>query len=117
MGTELIRGGIYLAKLNPTKGVEAGKIRPVIIIQRQEVLGDYPTVLVVPLTSNLKGKYPMRMLISAREKLEKDSAAMVDQIRAIDKSRIVPEKLATLTPEEIKKLEKAIYFFIGAELF
>jgi len=112
---DLIRGGIYIAKLSPAKGVEAGKTRPVVVMQRQEVLGNYPTVVVIPLTSNLKGKYPMRMLIKAREKLEKDSAAMIDQIRAIDISRIIPERLAILTPEEIKRLEKAVCFFIGAD--
>ena len=66
---DLVRGGIYLAKLSPTKGVEPGKTRPVVVIQRQEILGSYPTVLVVPITSNLKGKYPMRLFIKARERL------------------------------------------------
>jgi len=72
---DLIKGGIYLAKLSPTKGAEPGKTRPVVIIQRQEILGNYPTVLIAPITSNLKGKYPMRLSIKARERLEKDSAS------------------------------------------
>ncbi len=112
---DLVRGGIYLAKLSPTKGVEPGKTRPVVIIQRQEILNIYPTVLVAPITSNLKGKYPMMLFIKARERLEKDSAVMVDQIRTIDLSRLVPDRIASLTSEEMKKLEKAICFFIGAE--
>ncbi len=111
----LIRGGIYLAKLSPTKGAEPGKIRPVVIVQRQEILEIYPTVLVVPLTSNLKGKYPMRLFIKARERLEKDSAIMVDQMRAIDVSRLIPDRIASLTVEEMEKLEKAICFFIGSD--
>jgi mRNA interferase MazF len=113
---ELIRGGIYLAKLNPTKGAEPGKIRPVVIIQRQEILNIYPTVIVVPTTSNLKGKYPMRLFIKARERLDKDSAIMIDQIRAIDTSRIIPDRIASLTSNEMNQLEKAICFFIGAEV-
>jgi len=112
---DLVRGGIYLAKLSPTKGAEPGKTRPVVIIQRQEILGNYPTVLVAPITSNLKGKYPMRLFIKARERLEKDSAVMIDQIRAIDLSRFIPDRIAFLTKEEMKKLEKAICFFIGVE--
>jgi len=114
---DLIRGGIYLAKLSRAKGVEAGKTRPVVIIQRQEILGNYPTVLVAPITSNLKGKYPMRLFIKARERLEKDSAVMIDQIRAIDLSRLIPDRIASLTIEEIKKLEKAVCFFIGTDPF
>jgi mRNA interferase MazF len=114
---DLVRGGIYLAKLSPTKGVEPGKTRLVVIIQRQEILSIYPTVLVAPITSNLKGKYPMRLFIKARERLEKDSAVMIDQIRAIDLSRLVPDRIASLTREEMRKLEKAICFFIGADEF
>jgi len=114
---DLVRGGIYLAKLSPTKGVEPGKTRPVVVIQRQEILGNYPTVLVAPITSNLKGKYPMRLFIKARERLERDSAVMVDQIRAIDLSRLVPDRIATLAPREMKQLEKAICFFIGVDKF
>jgi len=114
---DLIKGGIYLAKLSPAKGAEPGKTRPVVIIQRQEILGNYPTVLIAPITSNLKGKYPMRLFIKARERLEKDSAVMIDQIRAIDLSRLIPDRIASLTIEEMKKLEKAICFFIGADPF
>jgi mRNA interferase MazF len=112
---ELIRGGIYLAKLSPSKGKEPGKTRPVVIIQRQEILGNYPTVIVAPLTTHLKGKYPLRLFLKARERLEKDSAVMIDQVRAIDSSRIIPERIASLTKEEMKKLEKALCFLIGAE--
>ena len=114
---DLVRGGIYLAKLGSTKGIEPSKTRPVVIIQRQEILGSYPTVLVAPVTSNLRGKYPMRFFIKARERLQRNSAVMVDQIRAIDVSRLIPERIASLTLEEMKRLEKAICFFIGADEF
>jgi len=113
----LVRGGVYLAKLGPTTGLAASKTRPVVIIQRQEIIGNYPTVLVAPITSNLKGKYPMRLFIKAKEHLKKDSAIMVDQVRAISLSRLIPDRIASLTRKEVKKLEKAIYFFIGVDSF
>jgi mRNA interferase MazF len=53
--------------------------------------------------------------MKAREQLEKDSAVMIDQVRVIDVSRLVPERLAFLTREEMKKLEKALCFFMGAD--
>jgi mRNA interferase MazF len=112
---DLIRGGIYLAKLSPSKGAEPGKTRPVVIVQRQEILDIYPTIVVAPLTSHLKGKYPMRLFVKPRSKLERKSAVMIDQLRAIDKSRLIPERIATLTQEEMKKLEKAVCFFLGVE--
>jgi len=42
---------------------------------------------------------------------------MIDQIRAIDLSRLIPDRIASLTIEEMKKLEKAVCFFIGADPF
>jgi len=114
---DLVKGGIYLAKFSPAKRTELKGTRPVVIIQRQEILGNYPTILVAPITSNLKGKYPMRLFIKARERLKKDSAVMIDQLRAINLSKLVPDRIAALTREEMKKLEKAICFFIGTDSF
>jgi mRNA interferase MazF len=42
----LVKDRIYLANLSPTKGVEPGKTRPVVIIQKQETLSSYPMALV-----------------------------------------------------------------------
>ncbi|WP_457626092.1 type II toxin-antitoxin system PemK/MazF family toxin [Persephonella sp.] len=83
------RGEIYLAKLNPTKGSELSKVRPIVIFQ-SDYLRDLPTVVIIPLTTHLKDDwFPLRVRISKRGKLEKDSDAVVEQIRAIDKKRIV----------------------------
>ena len=54
----------------------------------------------------------MRLFIKARERLEKDSAVMIDQIRAIDSSRLIPDRIASLTREEMRELEKAICFLL-----
>ncbi|WP_163327661.1 type II toxin-antitoxin system PemK/MazF family toxin [Desulfurobacterium thermolithotrophum] len=108
------RGDIHLVKFDPVKGVEPGKIRPAIIFQSQELLDiDYPTVIVIPLTTTLKGDYPLRLRISRREKLERESEAMVDQIRAVDISKIYSEKIASLTDKELKDLEEALEFVVG----
>ena len=110
------RGDIHLVRFDPVKGVEPGKIRPAIIFQSQTLLDiDYPTVIVIPLTTTLKGDYPLRLKVSKRGKLERDSEAMVDQIRAVDASRIYPERLAYLTDNELKKLEEALKFVVGIE--
>ena len=108
------RGDIHLVKFNPVKGAEPGKIRPAIIFQAQELLDiNYPTVIVIPLTTTLKEDYPLRLRIPKREKLEKDSEAMVEQIRAVDASRVYPEKIASLTAKELKELEEALEFVTG----
>ncbi len=108
------RGDIHLVKFEPVKGVEPGKIRPAIIFQSQELLDiEYPTVIVIPLTTTLKGDYPLRLRISSREKLERESEAMIDQIRAVDILRIYPEKIASLTTKELEYLEEALEFVVG----
>ncbi|WP_456401428.1 type II toxin-antitoxin system PemK/MazF family toxin [Persephonella sp.] len=107
------RGEIYLAKLNPTKGSELNKVRPVIIFQ-SAYLKDLPTVIVIPLTTHLKDNwFPLRVRISKRGKLEKDSDAVIEQIRAIDKSRIIGNPIAFLSNDELKVIEEAVLFVLG----
>ena len=108
------RGNIHLAKLNPTKGAEAGKIRLVLIFQSDRLNKILPTVIVIPLTSELRDDLsPVRFRIKKRGKLEKDSDAMLDQIRAVDKKRLHPEIIATLTREELKIIEEYLNYVTG----
>jgi len=98
------RGEIWLANLNPQKKAnEIGKMRPVLIIQ-SDVLNQsaYTTTVVIPLTTQLiDDAEPLRFRFTAREKLQKNSDALIGHIRSIDNDRFV-EKLATATDEEIK---------------
>jgi mRNA interferase MazF len=48
------RGDIYLADLNPSRGSEQAGIRPVVIVQREAIDRFTQTVVIVPLTSNLR---------------------------------------------------------------
>lgn len=69
------RGEIYLANLNPKRGSEVGKLRPVLVIQT-DMLNEvfHPTVIVLPLSTQLiDDAYPLRLGIQKRDKLEKDS--------------------------------------------
>lgn len=49
------RGEVWVARLNPNQGAEVGKVRPVVVIQA-DLLTDagIPTVLVVPLTTQMR---------------------------------------------------------------
>ena len=99
------KGEIYLAKLNATKGSEISKVRPVIIFQ-SPYLKDLPTVIIIPLTTHLKDNwFPLRVRISKRGELEKDSDAVIEQIRAVDKSRIIVNPIAYLSDNELKLIE------------
>ena len=78
------RGEIWLANLNPGRGTEPGKTRPVLIVQSQALLdADHPSTLIIPLTTNLiEDAEPLRIRISALGQLRRDSDLLIDQLRA-----------------------------------
>ena len=115
------RGSIYLAKLYPSKGAEPGKIRPVLVLQTDLLNNtEHSTVIIVSLTTNLIDEaYPLRLRISKRDKLVNDSDLLCDQIRAITKERLIPDKLAFLSKEEMLRVEVQVQIlldFIGTAL-
>lgn len=109
------RGEVYLANLNPKKGNEVGKLRPVIIYQT-DMLNDiaHPTTTVLPLSTYLiDDSYPLRLRIAKRDKLEATSDIICDQIRTIDNIRIINEKLTVLSHDEMDQLDKQIKITLG----
>lgn len=94
-------GHLYLADLNPRLGSEAGKIRPVLVIQTDllnEV--DHPSTWILPCTTRLTGESIIRVnLPKGMAENEHDCEIMIDQSRAIDNQRL-KKKLGAL-PETI----------------
>jgi len=111
------RGGIYLARLNPARGAEPGKVRPVLVLQSDLLTKvGHTTVVILPLSTKLiDDAEPLRLRIEKREKLEHDSDLLCDQIRAIDRRRILSEKLASLTPQEMIKVEAMVSLILDFE--
>ena len=103
MTRKLEHGGVWLADLNPQRGTEPGKTRPVLIIQHQALLdAGHPSTLVIPLTTRLiEDAAPLRLRLSARERLERDSDLLIDQIRAIDNQRLIKGPLTILGAEDM----------------
>lgn len=102
---------IWLANLNPQKHAnEVGKVRPVVVIQNDMLnRTDYPTVIVLPLTTDLiDDAEPLRMRLVKRDKVMKDSDVLVAQMRAVDRSRLL-ERLGVLTTEESEKLRQLVF--------
>ncbi len=91
--TSVTRFQVWLVSLNPTKGKEINKTRPCIIISPNEMEA-LSTVLVAPMTT--KGfEFPCRIKCKFKNK---DGLILLDQIRAVDKSRLV-KKLGTIDEE------------------
>jgi mRNA interferase MazF len=85
-----MRGDIYLADLNPSRGSEQAGIRPVIIVQHNNIDRFTSTVVVIPLTSNLRrAQIPRTMVIPAGQGgLNQESVALCYQIVVIDRQRL-----------------------------
>lgn len=93
------RGHLYLANLNPSKGTEAGKTRPVLVVQN-DLLNDvgHPSTWILPCTTKLTPENILRVrLPKGIAGNEKDCDVMIDQSRAIDNARFV--KLLKMVPD------------------
>ena len=103
------RGEIWLANLDPRKGTEPGKTRPVLILQAEALLlAGHPSTLIAPLTTRLvDGAQPLRVRIDAVEALPRESDVLVDQLRSIDNRRL-ERRLAKLSPDVLALVEDAV---------
>jgi mRNA interferase MazF len=82
---------IWIADLEPQRGTEAGKVRPVLIVQTNLLNNEHPSSVVCPITTNVqKDSEILRVHIKkGASNLKVDSDIMIDQIRAIDNRRLV----------------------------
>jgi Growth inhibitor len=82
---------IWIADLNPRMGTEAGKIRPVIVVQTDLLNEEHPSTIVCPITTNVKADTEILRVHLRKSKfgLKEDCDIMVDQVRAIDNKRLV----------------------------
>jgi len=97
----MVRGSLVWVTLDPARGAEVPKTRPCIVVSRTEANDVSSTVTIVPLSS-VNGRAPDRMvqpLFSAKETLlPKDSRALCDQVRTVDRRRI-RDTVGVLSPE------------------
>ncbi|MDP4228086.1 MAG: type II toxin-antitoxin system PemK/MazF family toxin [Bacteroidota bacterium] len=100
---ELNQYQIVLVNLDPTVGSEIKKTRPCIIISPDEMNKYLNTVIVAPMTSQSK-RYPTRVEVKHENKI---GWIVLDQIRTIDKQRIV-KVLDQLTKSEIERVKLTI---------
>ncbi|MEW6058436.1 MAG: type II toxin-antitoxin system PemK/MazF family toxin [Bdellovibrionota bacterium] len=95
-------GVLYLADLNPRQGSEAGKIRPVLVIQ-SDLLNQtgHPSTWVLPCTTRLTGESLIRVFLpKGIAGNDRDCEVMIDQSRAIDNRRL---------KQKLKKLPQAVF--------
>ncbi len=100
---ELKQYAIVLVNLDPTIGSEIKKNRPCVIISPNEINKFLRTLIVAPMTTNLKN-YPTRIEVKHNQK---KGMIAIDQIRTIDNSRII-KIVDQLSKSEIQKCKEVI---------
>lgn len=109
---EIKRNEIYYADLNPVKGSEQGGIRPVLVIQNDTGNKHSPTTIVAAITSKEeKAKLPTHVEVGSCG-VERKSLALLEQIRTIDKSRLI-KYVGELDGATVKDVNEAISISLG----
>jgi mRNA interferase MazF len=100
---EIVQYQIILVNLDPTLGSEIKKTRPCVVISPNEMNKFLNTVVIAPMTTSSKN-YPTRIEVRHDSKI---GWIVLDQIRTIDKQRIIKD-LGRLTKSEIKELKSVL---------
>jgi len=98
------RGEIWWVNLDPAVGREIKKRRPCIIVSANEINRIRSTPVVVPLSSSAETAPPIVLSVPSAGK---NSVAVIDQIRAVDKSRFV-NRSGNISTADLEAIESAI---------
>lgn len=108
------RGEVYLVNFDPTIGHEINKTRPAVVIQN-DVSNKHSAVTIVSAISSAdsESKYPNEVfIIKGDGGLDCDSFVLLNQIRTIDKTRLV-KKLGGFKPKTVESIDRAVEISLG----
>ena len=111
---KLGRGAVVVVELDPTVGHEQHGVRPCVVVSDPEVISDqrFPLVCVVPVTGAPGEGLLYPPLARGQSGLAKESFALIDHLRSIDKRRI-RRVFGELTREEIAAIDEGLAVFLG----
>ncbi len=107
---QIRRGEVYWVNLEPTVGSEIRKQRPAIIVSNNNGNLNSPVVTIVPTSSKLSKLYPFEVFLPAGAGgLQKDSIVQTNQIRTVDKQRLIGAPLGRIDDQKlIDKINNAM---------
>jgi len=110
------RGDIVLVSLDPVIGSEQGKTRPALVIQNNIGNELSPTTIVAPITTKVFSKqFPTNVEIDkTNSPLKEKSTVLLNQIRTIDKTRII-KNYGKLSSRKMKEVDEAVIASLGLE--
>lgn len=108
------RGEIYLVNFDPTIGAEIQKTRPALILQNDIANRHSPITVVAAITSQFaEPLYPTEVIVSMPQGgLSVDSVVLLNQIRSIDKRRLV-RRLGAVRPDTMEQVDRALQISLG----
>jgi mRNA interferase MazF len=107
------RGEIYIVNFDPTIGSEIGKTRPALILQNDIANRYSPVTIVAAISSHFDSVYPTEVLIVPPDGgLSEKSVIVLNQVRTIDKKRLV-KKIGALNLMSMQKIDKALEISLG----
>ncbi len=100
---------IWIADLNPRFGTEPGKKRPILVVQTDLINKIHPSSLICPITTKVIPKSNiLRVHLKKKEgNVKSNCDIMIDQIRAIDNSRLI-KKVGKIPVNKIEKVKENI---------
>ena len=109
------RGELYYADLSPVVGSEQGGVRPVLVVQNDTGNKYSPTVIAAAVTSKIhKARLPTHIELPSAFGLQKDSVILLEQIRTIDKKRLM-SRIGELPQSTMSRVDRAILISLGFE--
>lgn len=106
------RGDIFYADLSPVVGCEQGGTRPVLVLQNDIGNRYGPTVIVCAITGKPKKPLPTHAVIASAGRLSRESFALLEQIRTIDRTRL-RGWIGKLDEQEMEEINQALSISIG----
>ncbi|MBI2267842.1 MAG: type II toxin-antitoxin system PemK/MazF family toxin [Candidatus Blackburnbacteria bacterium] len=109
------RGEVFIANLDPSFGREIHKKRPVLVISNNIINQTFPVVTIIPFSSivpQLNGPDIVRISPHKGMEIKEESIAVVNQIRSIDKERLI-KKVGILSTDKLEEVEQALKLVLG----
>ena len=107
---------VWIANLDPKFGTEAGKTRPVLVVQTDFLNNVHPSTLICPITTNVELESQiLRVFIKkGTAKVKEDCDVMIDQLRAIDKKRLI-KKIGAISMEISEKVKENLRIILDLD--
>jgi mRNA interferase MazF len=108
------RGEVYLVNFDPTVGAEIRKTRPALVVQNDIANRYSPITIVAAITSRFQEPlYPTEVFVASGEGgMKAGSVVLLNQIRSVDKRRLV-KFLGSLSPPTLRKTDRALGISLG----